>query len=93
MLQLPAVNTPQFDWVRSRLPRRAKPVPPVFQPEVIANAVVWVSEHEREEMYLGLPTVKAIVGNVTKPPPSLPCCGDPMLDFGIGSPRSPPTVT
>jgi len=63
MLQLPAVNTPQFDWVRSRLPRRAKPVPPVFQPEVIANAVVWVSEHEREEMYLGLPTVKAIVGN------------------------------
>jgi NADP-dependent 3-hydroxy acid dehydrogenase YdfG len=63
MLQLPAVNTPQFDWVRSRLPRRAKPVPPVFQPEVIANAVVWASEHEREEMYLGFPTVKAIVGN------------------------------
>ncbi len=63
MLQLPAVNTPQFDWVRSRLPRRAQPVPPVFQPEVIADAVVWVSEHEREEMYLGFPAVKAIVGN------------------------------
>jgi len=40
MLQLPAVNTPQFDWVRSRLPRKAQPVPPVFQPEVIAQAVV-----------------------------------------------------
>ena len=63
MLQLPAVNTPQFDWVRSRLPHRAQPVPPVFQPEVIADAVVWVSEHEREEMYLGFPAVKAIVGN------------------------------
>jgi NAD(P)-dependent dehydrogenase (short-subunit alcohol dehydrogenase family) len=63
MLQLPAVNTPQFDWVKSRLPRRAQPVPPVFQPEVIANAVVWVSEHEREEMYLGWSAAKAIIGN------------------------------
>jgi NADP-dependent 3-hydroxy acid dehydrogenase YdfG len=63
MLQLPAVNTPQFDWVRSRLPRKARPVPPVFQPEVIAQAVVWASEHDRSEMYLGFPTLKAIGGN------------------------------
>jgi NAD(P)-dependent dehydrogenase (short-subunit alcohol dehydrogenase family) len=63
MLQLPAVNTPQFDWVRSRLPHRAQPVPPVFQPEVIAQAVVWAAEHEREEMYLGFPSVKAITAN------------------------------
>ena len=63
MLQMPAVNTPQFDWVRSRLPRRAQPVPPVFQPEVIADAVVWAAEHEREEMYLGFSAVKAIAGN------------------------------
>jgi len=67
MLQLPAVNTPQFDWVKSRLPHRAQPVPPVFQPEVIAEAVVWVSEHEREEMYLGWPAVKAIVANRIAP--------------------------
>jgi len=63
MLQLPAVNTPQFDWVRSRLPRKAQPVPPVFQPEVIAQAVVWASEHDRSEMYLGFPTLKAIAGD------------------------------
>ncbi|HET7599801.1 MAG TPA: SDR family oxidoreductase [Gemmatimonadales bacterium] len=67
MLQLPAVNTPQFDWVKSRLPCRAQPVPPVFQPEVIAEAVVWASEHEREEMYLGFPAVKAIVANRIAP--------------------------
>ncbi len=63
MLQLPAVNTPQFDWVKSRLPHRAQPVPPVFQPEVIADAVVWASEHEREEMYLGWSASKAIIGD------------------------------
>lgn len=63
MLQLPAVNTPQFDWVKSRLPHRAQPVPPVFQPEVIADAVVWAAEHERSEMYLGLPAAKAIIAN------------------------------
>jgi short-subunit dehydrogenase len=67
MLQLPAVNTPQFDWVKSRLPHRAQPVPPVFQPEVIADAVVWASEHDREEMYLGWSAVKAIVANRIAP--------------------------
>jgi short-subunit dehydrogenase len=67
MLQLPAVNTPQFDWVKSRLPHRAQPVPPVFQPEVIADAVVWASEHERQEMYLGWPSTKAIVANRIAP--------------------------
>jgi NAD(P)-dependent dehydrogenase (short-subunit alcohol dehydrogenase family) len=67
MLQLPAVNTPQFDWVKSRLPNRAEPVPPVYQPEVIADAVVWVSDHVREEMYLGMPAVKAIMGNRIMP--------------------------
>jgi hypothetical protein len=67
MLQLPAVNTPQFDWVKSRLPYRAEPVPPVYQPEVIADAVVWASEHTREEMYLGLSSAKAIVGNRVMP--------------------------
>jgi NAD(P)-dependent dehydrogenase (short-subunit alcohol dehydrogenase family) len=67
MLQLPAVNTPQFDWVRSRLPHRAQPVPPIYQPEVIADAVVWASEHGREEMYLGFSAVKAIAANRVVP--------------------------
>lgn len=63
MVQLPAVNTPQFDWVLSRLPRRAQPVPPIFQPEVIARAIVWASRQSRREVYIGASTVIAIVGN------------------------------
>jgi NAD(P)-dependent dehydrogenase (short-subunit alcohol dehydrogenase family) len=63
MVQLPAVNTPQFDWVLSRLPHRAQPVPPIFQPEVIADAIVWASRQGRREVYVGAPTVIAIVGN------------------------------
>jgi NAD(P)-dependent dehydrogenase (short-subunit alcohol dehydrogenase family) len=63
MVQLPAMNTPQFDWVRSRLPRRAQPVPPIFRPEVAARAIVWASEHDRREIYVGAPTTEAIVGN------------------------------
>jgi NAD(P)-dependent dehydrogenase (short-subunit alcohol dehydrogenase family) len=61
MVHLPAVNTPQFGWVRSRLPRRAQPVPPIFQPEVAAHAIVWAATHRRREVYVGWPTVKAIV--------------------------------
>lgn len=63
MVQLPAVNTPQFEWVRSRLPRRAQPVPPIYQPEVAAQAIVWASEHDRREIYVGAPTAATIVGN------------------------------
>ena len=62
MVQLPALNTPQFDWTRSRLPRRAQPVPPIFQPEVAAEAIVWAAMHRRRELYVGWPTVKAILG-------------------------------
>src|SRR5438067_3630877 len=47
MVQLPAVNTPQFGWVKSRLPRKPRPVPPVYQPEVAAEAVVWAAHHDR----------------------------------------------
>jgi short-subunit dehydrogenase len=61
MVQMPALNTPQFEWVRSRLPRRAQPVPPIFQPEVAAKAIVYAATHRRREMYVGWPTVKAIV--------------------------------
>lgn len=63
MVQLPAMNTPQFSWVKSRLPNKAQPVPPIFQPEVAADAIVFVSHHPRREMYVGWPTVTAVVGN------------------------------
>jgi NAD(P)-dependent dehydrogenase (short-subunit alcohol dehydrogenase family) len=67
MVQMPALNTPQFGWVKSRLPRRAQPVPPIFQPEVAARAIVWASEHRRREVYVGAPTVLAVVGNKLAP--------------------------
>jgi NAD(P)-dependent dehydrogenase (short-subunit alcohol dehydrogenase family) len=47
MVQMPAVNTPQFDWVLSRLPRHAQPVPPIYQPELAADAVVYAADHPR----------------------------------------------
>ena len=63
IVQLPAVNTPQFDWIRTRMPWNPQPVPPIYQPEVIARAIVWASEHNRRELTVGTSTVKAIVGD------------------------------
>jgi NAD(P)-dependent dehydrogenase (short-subunit alcohol dehydrogenase family) len=63
MVQLPAVNTPQFSWVKSRLPDKAQPVPPIYQPEVIGDAVTWVTDHYRRELFIGMSTVIAIQGN------------------------------
>lgn len=63
MVQLPALNTPQFDWVRSKLKFKAQPVPPIFQPEVAAKAIVWASEHPRKEVLVGFPTFKAVWGD------------------------------
>lgn len=63
MVHLPAMNTPQFSWVRSRLPNHPQPVPPIFQPEVAADAILWVSRHRRREILVGMPTVKAFWGN------------------------------
>jgi NAD(P)-dependent dehydrogenase (short-subunit alcohol dehydrogenase family) len=64
MVQMPALNTPQFGWVKTRLPRHPQPVPPIFQPEVAAEAIVWASEHpHRRELYVGAPTTAAIVGD------------------------------
>jgi len=63
MVQLPALNTPQFDWVKSRLPHRGQPVPPIFQPEVAAAAIVWACDHDRREVEVGYPTVAAIFAN------------------------------
>ena len=68
MVQMPAMNTPQFDWVLSRLPNRAQPVPPIFQPEVGAEAVLYAARHDvGREMMVGWPTVKAVVGNKVIP--------------------------
>ncbi|HWP44592.1 MAG TPA: SDR family oxidoreductase [Blastocatellia bacterium] len=67
MVQLPALNTPQFRWVKSRLPNEAQPVPPIFQPEVAAKAIYYAAHNDRREMYVGWPTVKAIVGNKLVP--------------------------
>src|SRR5262245_21803878 len=63
MVQLPALNTPQFSWVRTRLPRHPQPVPPIFQPEVAARAIVYAAAHHPRELYVGWPTVKAIQAN------------------------------
>ncbi len=59
-LELPAVNTPQFDVVRSRLPKKPQPVPPIYQPEVIARMAVYAAEHPRREIYLGQSSILAI---------------------------------
>jgi NAD(P)-dependent dehydrogenase (short-subunit alcohol dehydrogenase family) len=63
MVQMPALNTPQFGWSRNKMGKRPQPVPPIFQPEVAARAIVWASEHRRKEIYVGRSTVKAIVGD------------------------------
>jgi NAD(P)-dependent dehydrogenase (short-subunit alcohol dehydrogenase family) len=63
MVQLPAMNTPQFDWVKSRLPREPQPVPPIYEPEVAAEAIVWAASQRRREISVGAPTAITIWGN------------------------------
>jgi short-subunit dehydrogenase len=63
MVQMPALNTPQFDWCRARVSRKPQPVPPIFEPEVAARAIVWASRHKRRELFVGGSTVAAIWGN------------------------------
>ncbi|MCX2970034.1 MULTISPECIES: SDR family oxidoreductase [Streptomyces] len=68
MVQMPAANTPQFDWVLSRLPRRAQPVPPIYQPEVAARAVVHAARHpRRREYWVGGSTVGTLLANTFAP--------------------------
>jgi short-subunit dehydrogenase len=63
MIQMPALNTPQFSWTRNHLQNKPQPVPPIFQPEVAAQAIYWGAHHDRPEIYAGMPTEKAIWGN------------------------------
>ena len=67
MVQLPAVNTPQFDWCLNKMGRAAQPVPPIFQPEVAADAIHFAAHHRRREVWVGAPTVKAIIGQKLAP--------------------------
>ena len=67
MVNLPALNTPQFGWVKSRLPRTAQPVPPIFQPEVAARAIYYAAHSRRREINVGWPTVLAVWGNAIAP--------------------------
>jgi short-subunit dehydrogenase len=66
-VDLPALNTPQFDWCEARLPRAPQPVPPIYQPEVAARAIHWAAHHRRREVRVGMPTVAAILANKVAP--------------------------
>ena len=68
MVQMPAVNTPQFDWVLSRLPQQAQPVPPIYQPEVAARAVRYAADHpHRREYWVGATTTGTLIANALAP--------------------------
>ncbi len=67
MVQLPALNTTQFGWVKSRLPRKAQPVPPIFQPELAAKAILWAADHDRREIAVGGSTAIVLIGNKILP--------------------------
>jgi NAD(P)-dependent dehydrogenase (short-subunit alcohol dehydrogenase family) len=66
-IQLPAVNTPQFSWTRAKLPNQPQPVPPIFQPELIADAIVFAAEHRRREIWLTWSAAKAILSDKVAP--------------------------
>ena len=74
MVQLPAVNTPQFDWARSRMPKRLQPVPPIYQPEAIARQIVRAARAAPRELWIGRSALKAIIGTLL-----LPRLGDRIL--------------
>jgi NADP-dependent 3-hydroxy acid dehydrogenase YdfG len=67
VVQLPGLNTPQFDHCRAKLPGQPQPVPPIFQPEVAARAIHWAAHHPRRELWVGWPTVKTIWGSRLAP--------------------------
>jgi len=63
MVQMPVINTPQFDWAKTGMPHAPRPVAPIFQPEVAARAIHWAATHRRRELWVGFSSVKAIVAN------------------------------
>jgi hypothetical protein len=67
VVQMPALNTPQFGWVKSRLPKNPQPVPPIFQPEVAGDAIYWAAHHRRRELWVGGSTTVAMIGQKIAP--------------------------
>ena len=67
VVDLPAVNTPQFDWALNKTGHRPQPVPPIYQPEVPARAIYFAATHRRRDVWVGFPTVKAILANRIAP--------------------------
>jgi short-subunit dehydrogenase len=67
MVDLPAVNTPQFDWALNKMGKKARPVAPIFEPEVPARAIFYAATHKRRDVWLGFSSVKAILGNRVAP--------------------------
>jgi short-subunit dehydrogenase len=67
MVDLPAVNTPQFDWARNKMGWKAQPVPPIYQPEVAARAIYFGATHPRRQIWVGFPTLVAILANQIAP--------------------------
>lgn len=67
IVHLPAVNTPQFDWIRNRMGGKSKPAGTIYQPEVAADAIVWAVYNDRPEVQLGYPTVQAVLGDKVAP--------------------------
>lgn len=63
LVHMPALNTPQFSWVKSRMPKKPQPVPPIYQPEVAARAVYWAAHHRRRDLHVGISTDMVIYGN------------------------------
>lgn len=60
MVQLPAVNTPQFSWCKAQLPRHPQPVAPIYQPEVAAESIFWAAHNRRREVYVGISSLGII---------------------------------
>jgi NAD(P)-dependent dehydrogenase (short-subunit alcohol dehydrogenase family) len=67
MVQMPALNTPQFEWVLSRLPNKPQPIPPIYQPEIAAEAIVWAARHRRPEVWVAGTTVGTILADMAAP--------------------------
>lgn len=67
IVEMPGLNTPQFDWCRNRMPGRARPMAPVYQPEVGARAIYWAAHHRRRQLHVGLSSVLTIWGNKLAP--------------------------
>jgi hypothetical protein len=89
MVQLPGVNTPQFDWIRAKLPGKPRPIGTVFQPEVAAEAIYFAAHSNRKEVFVGGPTVQAIWGNKV----ASPLLDDYLADIGFQGQQDPEPVS